>query len=174
MTALLPVILFTATGIIDRKDYNNLEWHILALIAGGIALGLGMKLTGLDEVIVSVIPGSSAFIFAILIIATVLLSIFMSNTAAANLIIPLGISLAMTGTGDNSYLMVVYGLSIALASSTAMALPIITPPNAIAYARGEVASKDFVKMGGIISFISCLLISLFGHQIIVFWLDWLG
>ncbi len=170
VTALLPIILFTATNIIDSKDYNSLEWHILALIAGGIALGLGMELTGLDELLVSLIPGSSVFVFILLIVATVLLSIFMSNTAAANLIIPLGISLAMADASGSPTLMTIYGLSIALASSTAMALPISTPPNAIAYAKGGLETKDFIRMGGVVSLIAMLFIGLFGAEVIGFWL----
>ena len=171
VTAMLPVILFTATNIIDRKDYNNLEWHILALIAGGIALGLGMKLSGLDEAVVALIPGSSAFVFILLVVATVLLSIFMSNTAAANLLIPLGISLASAAPEGSSMQMIIYGLSIALASSVAMALPISTPPNAIAYARGIIETRDFVKVGGFLSLMAIVLIGLLGAEVIGFWLN---
>lgn len=170
VTALFPVLVFTATSIIDRKDYNSLEWHILALIAGGIALGLGMKLSGLDAVLVALIPSSSSFVFSMLIIATVLLSIFMSNTAAANLIIPLGISLATMSYGSGEPQVAYYGLSIALASSAAMALPISTPPNAIAYAKGMVETNDFVKVGGFVSLLAIILISLLGPQIMEFWL----
>lgn len=169
VTALFPVLVFTATSIIDRKDYNSLEWHILALIAGGIALGLGMKLSGLDRVLVALIPTSSSFVFTLLIVATVILSIFMSNTAAANLIIPLGISLATMSFGSGEPQVAYYGLSIALASSAAMALPISTPPNAIAYAKGMVETKDFVKIGGFVSLLAIILISLLGPQIIGFW-----
>lgn len=169
VTALFPVIVFTSTGIIDRHDYNNLEWHILALIAGGIALGLGMKLSGLDVLIVSMIPADSTFIFVLLIVFTVLLSIFMSNTAAANLLIPLGITLATLSFGIGKVEVAYYGLSIALASSAAMALPISTPPNAIAYAQGTLVSRDFMKTGGLISFAAILLIGLFGPQVIGFW-----
>jgi len=173
VTALFPVIVFTSTGIIDRRDYNNLEWHILALIAGGIALGLGMKLSGLDVLIVSMIPTESVFIFVLLVFFTVVLSIFMSNTAAANLLIPLGITLATLSFGIDRVEVAYYGLSIALASSAAMALPISTPPNAIAYAQGTLVSKDFMRVGGLISFAAILLIALFGPQVISFWADYL-
>lgn len=171
VTALLPVIVFTATNVIDRKDYNSLEWHILALIAGGIALGLGMKLSGLDVALVQLIPGNSSFIFLLLILATVLLSVFMSNTAAANLIIPLGISLAAVSSTSGSAQMTYFGLSIALASSVAMALPISTPPNAIAYAKGIIETKDFVKVGGVLSLIAILLIGFLGPWVITTWLQ---
>lgn len=174
VTALFPVIVFTSTGVIDRRDYNSLEWHILALIAGGIALGLGMKLSGLDILIVGMIPTDSTFIFVLLIVFTVLLSIFMSNTAAANLLIPLGITLATLSFGIGKVEVAYYGLSIALASSAAMALPISTPPNAIAYAQGTLVSKDFIKVGGLISFTAILLIGLFGPQVIGFWADLLA
>lgn len=173
VTALFPVIVFTSTGIIDRQDYNSLEWHILALIAGGIALGLGMKLSGLDVTIVQLIPTESTFVFVLLIVATVLLSIFMSNTAAANLLIPLGITLATLSFGIGEVQVAYYGLSIALASSAAMALPISTPPNAIAYAQGTLVSKDFIKVGGMLSVAAVLLIGLFGPQVISFWSNYL-
>lgn len=48
VVALFPAIAFTATGLLTRSDVNSLEWHILILIMGGIALGEGMQITGLD------------------------------------------------------------------------------------------------------------------------------
>lgn len=167
--ALLPAIAFTATGLIRRSDYNSLEWHILTLIAGGIALGVGMKITGLDAIIINEIPSGSSIVFILLIIATLVFSTFMSNTAAANLIIPIGISFAAKAAGGPQEA-IVLGVSIALAASAAMSLPISTPPNAIAYARGILSSKDFMLIGSIIGILTLLLILLFGESIIKFWM----
>jgi len=156
VVALVPVVAFTTTGIIRRSDINALEWHILILIAGGIALGLGLKVTGLDLIIVDLIPKQSSFIFPILIFSTVLLSTFMSNTAASNLLIPKGVSFAI-GLQDNKLALEI-GLGIALAASMAMSLPISTPPNAIAYAKGTLRSQDFAKAGVITGVLAVLLI----------------
>jgi len=167
--ALLPAIAFTATGIIKRIDYNSLEWHILTLIAGGIALGVGMKVTGLDAIIINEIPPGSAWVFILLLVSTALFSTFMSNTAAANLIIPIGISFA-SGVMGKPLEAIILGVSIALVSSISMALPISTPPNAIAYARGILNSKDFMLTGSIIGVFALLLILLFSRTVIEFWM----
>ena len=158
VVALVPVVGFTTTGIIRRSDINALEWHILILIAGGISLGLGLKVTGLDLIIVDLIPKESGFIFPILIFATVLLSTFMSNTAASNLLIPLGVSFAI-GLQDQQLAMEI-GLGVALAASMAMSLPISTPPNAIAYAKGTLRSRDFAKAGVVVGILAVALILL--------------
>ena len=160
VVALVPILGFTTTNIIRRSDINSLEWHILILIAGGIALGLGMKTTGLDAIIIEYIPQNGAIIFPVLIVITVVLSTFMSNTAASNLLIPLGVSFA-TGIHDKN-LALELGIGIALAASMSMALPISTPPNAIAYSRGILTSRDFLKCGISIGVLAIMLI-LFGR-----------
>ena len=73
---------------------------VLILIAGGISLGAGMQMTGLDKIIVQALPigpgSSGTLVVVVLVLATVLMSTFMSNTAAANLLLPIGISAAVT------------------------------------------------------------------------------
>lgn len=168
--ALLPAIGFTATGLLNKKDINTLEWNILLLIAGGIALGKGMSITGLDQIIVGLLPGNSPILFGILIFSTWILSTFISNTATSNLLIPLGVSLAYLGTGAWDVPMArEIAIGIALAASMAMALPVSTAPNTIAYAQGKLDSKDFLVAGGIIGFVAIVLIVAFGPWIIGFW-----
>jgi len=167
VVALFPAIAFTATGLLGRQDFNTLEWHILVLIAGGIALGAGMQVTGLDAVIVGAVPEAGFFVLAPLAIATVLLSTFMSNTAAANLLLPVGVALAATGAGPGA---LEAGVAIALSASVAMALPVSTPPNAIAFAHGELETRDLAIIGSIVGLIAVTLIVLFGGPIIRFWL----
>ena len=64
----------------------------------------------------------------------------MSNTAAANILIPLGITLA---TGFESSV----AIAIAFGASAAMCLPVATPPNAMVYATGRCDASDFLKTG---------------------------
>ena len=48
-------------------------------------------------------------------------------------------------------------IGIALAASSAMCLPISTPPNAIAYSTGLVKQNDMLKMGLIVGIISMII-----------------
>ncbi len=170
VVALFPAIAFTATGLLTRSDINSLEWHILILIMGGIGLGEGMQLTGLDEVFVSFIPGQGNMVLAELVIATILFSTFISNTAAANLLLPIGISFALQNMDTASASPLQVGISIALAASLAMSLPISTPPNTIAYSKGDLETSDFVRPGIIIGLLAAALIIGLGNVIISFWI----
>lgn len=171
VVALLPAVAFTCTGLLTFRDVNSLDWNILILIAGGIALGAGMQMTGLDKQLVFWLTGGAQrvtmTIIALLVIAAVVLSTFMSNTAAANLLLPIGITLAANAGGGRLILQLAF--SIALAASVAMVLPVSTPPNAIAYARGEISARDMAKAGSTIAILSAVLITAFCGMVLRFW-----
>ena len=171
VVALLPAVAFTTTGLLNRDDLNGIEWNILILIAGGISLGAGMQMAGLDQQVVKWLPSggtSGTLLLAALVVATIGLSTFMSNTAAANLLLPVGISSAMAlgGAGLSG---TQAALSIALAASLSMSLPISTPPNAIAYASGEFTTRDLMRVGVIIALAGALLIIAGSGFVLRFW-----
>jgi sodium-dependent dicarboxylate transporter 2/3/5 len=170
VVALLPAVAFTATGLLTRRDVNSLEWHILILIMGGIALGVGMQETGLDAVFVSLIPSQGNVVLGALVVATILFSTFISNTAAANLLLPIGIAFAAGTTDPDSPGAIVLAASIALAASLAMSLPVSTPPNTIAYSQGGLTSGDFVRPGVVIGIVAVVLIVWLGDEVVGFWL----
>ncbi len=171
VVALLPAVAFTATGLLTRRDVNSLEWHILILIMGGIALGVGMQQTGLDKVFVSLIPSQGGVVLGAMVVATMLFSTFISNTAAANLLLPIGIAFAAGTTDEGSPGAIVLAVSIALAASLAMSLPVSTPPNTIAYSQGRLVSGDFIRPGVVIGVVAVLLIVWLGDAVVGFWLD---
>lgn len=167
VVALLPAIALTATGIFTGDDLGHLQWRILILIAGGISLGTGMQLTGLDQILVQWLPVgiASPVLLASLVLGTMVVGTFMSNTAAANLFLPVGLSAAAV-VGANP---VQAAMSIALAASLSMALPISTPPNALAYASGEFTSREMARVALVISALAALLIILGGGLVMRFW-----
>jgi sodium-dependent dicarboxylate transporter 2/3/5 len=83
----------------------------------------------------------------------------MSNTAAAALLVPMALALALPDQHELAIL-------AALACSFAMAMPVSTPPNAIAYATGQVPRAGMMKAGGIIS-VAALLLMLAAYRLIV-------
>lgn len=149
VVALLPAILFTASGLLDRTDLNSLEWNVLILIGGGLALGAGIRLAGLGELVVGMLPqalsGNMGWVL-LFIAATLLMSTFMSNTAASNLILPVALA-ATTGIPGGEAVTLQLMLAVALSASFAMALPVSTPPNAIAYAAGEFEARQLIQVG---------------------------
>ena len=157
--ALIPVGVFSATRIIKSKDLKEIDWAVLWMVAGGFALGLGMDKTGLAEALVRSVPFNDWPALLVILgggIICWLLSTFISNSAAAALIVPI---LAAVGKGMGSSLEGFGGIStmiigIALSASFAMALPISTPPNAIAYSTGLIKSSQMATVGvlrGVIS-----------------------
>ncbi len=169
VVALLPAVALTTTRIFTRDDLRTIEWNVLILIAGGISLGTGMQMTGLDQIVVQWLPGVNGLALLLaLVLGTWIVGTFMSNTAAANLFLPIGISsAAMVQAGGLHPIHA--AVSIALAASMSMALPVSTPPNAMAYARGEIATRDMVRAGLIISGAGVGLILLGGGWIMRLW-----
>ena len=143
VVSFLPITVFTATGILREKDVRNLPWDILLLLAGGLALGNGVRDTGLADWLVASLPfemlGELGVVF-LLCYVTVVLSNLMSNTAAANILVPITVVIA---SGFESFAIV----PLALCASCAMCLPISTPPNAIAFGTGRLQSMDFLPGG---------------------------
>lgn len=154
VVALFPAVMFTATGLLSIKEFNRLEWNILFVIAGGLALGQGMNLTGLDKVIANSLPLESEWIVLIIFTTTLLVGTFMSNTTTAILFIPMAMSMAQQLEGVNMKFM---ALGLAVMAGSSMALPISTPPNAIAYSTDELTTKDFAINGTVIGIASLLL-----------------
>jgi solute carrier family 13 (sodium-dependent dicarboxylate transporter), member 2/3/5 len=159
VVALIPAIAFTATGLLTKYDINNLDWNILILIAGGIALGKGMSVTGLDLALGTFFPKNSTYLFSILILGSLIFSTLISNTATANLLIPVGVSLAISPEGNiQSYMAKEIAIGIALIASMAMSLPVSTAPNTIAYAQGKLQTQDFFRVGSLLGLIAMILI----------------
>ncbi len=154
----VPVVVLLVTGVLTERDLQKVQWHVLWLIAGGIALGRGIVDSGLDRWVIDLISWEtfgSAIIIAAFALAALALASVMSHSASANLIVPIGISLAASPSLDLDPLMV--GFMIAIGASLAMALPISTPPNAIAYSSGFIKTADMAKTGILIGVVGLLI-----------------
>ena len=161
VVAMFPIIIFLSLGIINKDDLKSISWDVLWLVAGGIALGLSLTQTGLADVFVSNIPFSTFPLVVVFLIAAglgIFIANFMSNTATANLLIPIvavvGSSLpALQEIGGGSLLVLVATFSVSLG----MCLPISTPPNALAYSTGLITTNQMTKIGLLVGGIGLVL-----------------
>ena len=160
--ALIPFCVFALTGVVDKRDLEQINWSVIWMVAGGFALGYGLNASGLAANAVESIPFGEFSPLLILLLGGAicyLLSNFISNSATAALLMPIlaivcgamGDKLAPIG-GTGTVL-----IGVAIAASSAMILPISTPPNALAFATGYVKQNDMVKVGSIMGIISMVL-----------------
>ena len=174
VVALIPLAVFTATGIFTKDDIKEINWSVLWLVAGGFALGTCLQGTGLAKVLINSIPFGSMSVVLVLCVAGVVcyfLSNFISNSATAALLIPILIvvagGMADPEASNNAQFMALGGTKamisfIAVCASIAMLFPISTPPNAIASSTGLVETKDMTKIG--------LIVGVIGFVLGYFWL----
>ena len=160
--AMLPFCIFALTGVINKRDLEQINWSVIWMVAGGFALGYGLNASGLAANAVESIPFGEFSPLLILVMGGAIcyvLSNFISNSATAALLMPIlavvcgamGDKLAPIG-GTGTIL-----IGVAIAASSAMILPISTPPNALAFATGYVQQKDMSKIGIIMGVVSMLL-----------------
>ena len=160
--ALIPFCVFSLTGVINRRDLEQINWSVIWMVAGGFALGYGLNASGLAENAVESIPFGTFSPILILVIGGLicyLLSNFISNSATAALLMPI-LAFVCGAMGDK--LSTIGGtptvlIGVAIAASSAMILPISTPPNALAFATNLVKQKDMARVGIIVGIISMLL-----------------
>jgi len=153
----VPLVFLTLTGVLKSKDVQGLPWDALLLVAGGLSLGIALQNSGLLEHYAQQMRNIKVhYIILMFLLAymTMAFSNVMSNTATTTVLIPLGIAIL---TGFETEIAIIIGL----ASSTALFLPVSTPPNAIAYSTGFLKISDF-RIGGI-------LVGLLGPLLAVLW-----
>lgn len=168
VVALIPLGVFTATGLFGKEEIKEINWSVLWLVAGGFALGYLLQDTGLAKVLITAIPFGSMSVILVLVVAGFVcyfLSNFISNSATAALLIPILIvvaeGMADPAAANNAAFVAMGGtqamiIFIAVCASIAMLFPISTPPNAIAASTGLVETKDMAKVGiiiGVVGFI---------------------
>lgn len=155
--ALLPFVIFFGFGLLERDDLGDLGWGVLLIIGGGMSLGVAMRESGLTEWIVARLPIEGLGTLPILFVlagAAVAMTTFISNTATANLLVPLVVGIAAIEPTTSAVV-------VAMAASSAMILPISTPSNAIAYGTGLVRVRDMMRAGLVVAVVSATVIVLF-------------
>lgn len=153
----IPLVFLTLTGILKNKDVQGLPWDTLLLVAGGLSLGMALLHSGLLDYYAEYIKQMEVHYIVLLLLfafLTMVLSNIMSHTATSTVLIPLGMAILVNAQSE-------VALIIGLAASTALFLPVSTPPNAIAYSTEMLDIKDF-RTGGI-------LVGLLGPILIVLW-----
>ncbi|MFT5758570.1 MAG: sodium-dependent dicarboxylate transporter 2/3/5 [Alteromonadaceae bacterium] len=162
VVALIPVAIFSMFNIINTDDLKRISWDVLWLVSGGIALGMALDKTGLAANAVEAIPFEHFHPLVLIIGAAVLCLVmanFMSNTATANLLLPLVAALGSSMTSLVPYGgQVVLIIAVTFSASMGMCLPVSTPPNALAYASGYIKTKQMLKVGLIIGSVGLLLV----------------
>ncbi|WP_037028219.1 SLC13 family permease [Psychromonas aquimarina] len=161
VVAMLPVAIFSMFKIITKEDLKNISWDVLWLVSGGIALGVALDKSGLAANAVNAIPFDSFHPLVLIVGASMMCLVmanFMSNTATANLILPLVAALGASMTSLVPFGgQVVLILAVTFSASLGMSLPISTPPNALAYASGHFKNTQMLKVGVIIGAVGLLV-----------------
>jgi len=165
--ALFPVIGYFATQLLSSRDLKALSWDVLFLMGGGLCLGAAIATSGLADWVVSLLPVEGATIYAIMVIFALVgccMSSVMSNTATANLMMPIILGLTLSEP------LTPILLGVAFSCSMAMPLPISTPPNAMAFSSGELSVKDMVRPGLLLTIAGLILTFTLGY----FWWKLVG
>lgn len=147
--ALVGAVAVIITGCVKpEKAYAAIEWPILLLIFGMLALSIAMENTGTARLMVETITGivqplGPVAVLAIIYIVTSFMTETMTNNAAAVLLTPIAIGLALSmGVDPRPFI-----VAVMFGASASFATPIGYQTNTYVYNAGQYKFSDFVKVG---------------------------
>lgn len=164
MVAVIGALACVLFGCISEKNaYQGIDWVTIFLFAGMLPLANALDKTGAGAMIADQVVGlmgdnPSPYVFMIVLFCLSCgLTQFMSNTAAAALLCPIGISIAQK-MGCSPYPVI---MSIAIAASCAFTTPVATPPNTLVMGPSKFKFVDYIKVGVplvVLSLVICVAI----------------
>ena len=171
IVAMIPFAVFSATGILKARHLEHINWAVLWMVAGGFALGTALNQTGLASTLIKTIPFASWNALVVMLVGGFIcyfLSNFISNSASANLVVPILIIVGKAMAGNESFdalggvpAMII---GVAICASLAMCLPVSTPPNALAHSTGMITTKQMAVVGIIVGVVGLVL----GYAMLIF------
>lgn len=157
--AMIPLLVFFSTRVLNSRDLRKMSWDVLLMMGGGLCLGTAIAESGLADWLVQQLPisGLSPFWLTVLFSSfACFMASLMSNTATANMMMPLLIGLNIDAIGPMM-------IGVAFGCSLAMPLPVSTPPNAMAFASGSLKVGDMVRPGLVITIVGIVLAMTTGY-----------
>jgi sodium-dependent dicarboxylate transporter 2/3/5 len=146
--------------LLTWEEAREIPWEVLLLFGGGLSLAAGMEASGLTARLAGQLSGLAGLPHFVIYLAlgalVVVLSELASNTAVAALMMPLVAALGGAVGIPPLHLIVVTGL----AASAGFALPVATPPNAIAFGSGLVPVRTMAKAGLWLDLVAVLVVAL--------------
>lgn len=160
LTALLVAAALFGSGLLDLADLRKLEWDTLLLIAGGLALGELLHHSTLAHTLATSVNWHALPPFVMLlafIAACAALSAVASNTAAAVILINIGLQIIPSPS---------FVILVAMGASMGVPFAISTPPNAMVYGLGHLRPRDLLAPGLILMTLGCLLLATTGPRLL--------
>jgi len=141
----------------------RIDWGIILLYGGGMALGELCFSTGLARAFGDGMAGwipdgpwGGPVLVAIATLVAVTTSEFTSNTASANMVVPVVIALGQHTGCDN----MIAALAATFASSLGFMMPVSTPCNAIVYGTGQIPLRAMMRSGIVLDLVGAVVIAL--------------
>jgi sodium-dependent dicarboxylate transporter 2/3/5 len=154
----IPVDLRAGRFLLDWDATRSVEWGVLILFGGGLALSDAMFRSGLALWIASTFiavfgsPPTVILVLAVMLLVVALTEIA-SNTAVATMMVPVAITIGKETGVSPAMLAVATGV----ASSLAFMLPVSTPPNAMVFSTGYISIRQMIHGGVLLDLIGWLL-----------------
>eukprot|EP00093_Oithona_nana_P005229 05229.XXX_19647_17798_1 [CDS] Oithona nana genome sequencing. len=130
-----------------QKVQREMPWDVLLLLAGGFALSFGCKESGLSDWIAEKMEGLSQLnpwqINLIISILAAIITEFVSNTATANIFVPILRNLSITLCLNPTYLV----MTTVISCSYAFMLPVATAPNALVFTASTMKGRAMICIG---------------------------
>ena len=160
--AMIAAAVVVATGCLDTEDaYKAIDWRILTLIFGMLAISIAMNKVGLVDTVVSHVMTLSPllgplFMLSFIYLLTSVLTEVVSNNAVAVLVTPIAIGVAQQLGADPTPFVV----AVMFAASASFATPIGYQTNTFVYSAGGYRFSDFMRIGVPLNLIMWLAASL--------------
>jgi di/tricarboxylate transporter len=160
--ALAGVVVLVATRCLRMSEvYDAIDWRIVTMIVGMIALGTAMQNVGadkwlVDEMISVVGTASPILVLGCFYLVAMLLTEFISNNAVAILLTPIAYQTAM----KLGYHPVPFLIAIMFAASASFATPIGYQTNTFVYGAGGYKFRDFLRVGAPLNLLFLVVVTL--------------
>ena len=145
--------------LLTWENASQIPWGVLILFGGGIAIARAFVESGLSQLLGDSLSGLSELPVLLMVALVCLVVTFLtevtSNTATANLLLPI-LAVAALASGVNPLLLMV---PATISCSFAFMLPVATPPNAIVFGSEKLTTREMAREGFVLNLIGVVVVS---------------
>lgn len=168
-STLLFVLIDTSTQkpLLNWKQAQQIPWGVVMIVSGGYCIASGFQKTGIDQWIgqeLSFIGSLPAILIVLFIVSIIIfLTEINSNTATANIFLPLLAAIAVASSTNPLFLLI----PATFACSFAFMMPSGTGTNTVIFASEKIDIKEMVKTGFGLNIISIIVLTVLVYLLVI-------